>query len=136
MNNSLTLVPEGGLANRMKAIASAYELCRMSGYRLQIVWFKDKGLNAPFEALFEPLPTGRFAGLREARFTDYILNDRPKRKNLYLTRLLQRLFYHRSYYAPEMMALIKSGFDFKQLLRGAILFNLLHGFWDVQSHCL
>ena len=47
----LILLPQGGLANRMRAIASAKRLCRMSGARCSILWdWQD------YEALFEPDP--------------------------------------------------------------------------------
>lgn len=111
----LTLVPEGGLANRMKAIASAYALCRENCH-LQIIWFKDKGLNAGFHDIFRPIPSENFAHLREARPKDYILNDRPRLKNLMIPRLMQRLFYNKQLYAYQMMDLIKNGYNFKSLL--------------------
>ena len=37
----LTLVPVGGLANRMFSVASAYNICRNDGIDLRIIWFRD-----------------------------------------------------------------------------------------------
>ena len=53
-NGNITLLPIGGLANRMRAIASAVYLCRLSGSSLNVYWFRDKGLNASFAGIFNP----------------------------------------------------------------------------------
>ena len=37
----LLFVPSGGLANRMRAIASAYTLTQQTDSDLQVVWFQD-----------------------------------------------------------------------------------------------
>lgn len=44
----ITFVPVGGLANRMRAVASAVTLAAKSDSDLSIVWFQDWALNAPF----------------------------------------------------------------------------------------
>lgn len=49
------LYPNGGLANRMRAIDSAVNLCRPKD-RLKVVWYKDWGLNCAWSELFEPVP--------------------------------------------------------------------------------
>ena len=51
---SFTLVPFGGLANRMYAMASAYCTCRANGSRLDVVWFREWGMKADFGDIFEP----------------------------------------------------------------------------------
>ena len=48
----ITLIPVGGLANRMRAIASAVELSRICDCRLNVYWFRDMGLNARFGDIF------------------------------------------------------------------------------------
>ena len=48
----ITFVPVGGLANRMRAVASAVTLAAKSDSDLSIVWFQDWALNAPFSQLF------------------------------------------------------------------------------------
>lgn len=73
---SLTLVPAGGLANRMRAVASAYRLCLAVGSRLHVVWFRDWALNAPFVDIFEPIEAPGI-DLREAGVADAIVNGRP-----------------------------------------------------------
>ena len=48
------LYPNGGLANRMRAIDSAVNLCR-SEDKLKVVWYKDWGMNCNWNELFEPV---------------------------------------------------------------------------------
>ena len=46
---SMTLVPVGGLANRMKAIDAAIQLISGTDISLKIYWFRDQGLNCRFD---------------------------------------------------------------------------------------
>lgn len=50
----LTIVPYGGLANRMRAMNSAIEYAKTLNCPLQVVWFCNKELNALFDELFTP----------------------------------------------------------------------------------
>ena len=43
---SLMFIPSGGLANRMRAIASAYALTQETESDLQVVWFRDWALRS------------------------------------------------------------------------------------------
>ena len=79
--NKITFVPIGGLANRMRTIASALMLSQQTNSQLNIVWFKDWALYAPFGMLFEPIVKERLS-LREAEGYDALLLDRPRKKNL------------------------------------------------------
>ena len=51
-NKELTLVPIGGLGNRMLAITSAINYCLRKDFNLKIVWFRDWGMGANFHDLF------------------------------------------------------------------------------------
>ena len=51
----ITFVPVGGLANRMRAVASAVMLAGKTKSELSIIWFQDWALNAPFYQLFKPV---------------------------------------------------------------------------------
>ena len=51
----ITFVPVGGLANRMRAVASAVMLAGKTKSELSIIWFRDWALNAPFYQLFKPV---------------------------------------------------------------------------------
>jgi len=115
---TLLLVPSGGLANRMRAVASAWQLCRQVGSRLQVVWFKDWALSAAFHDIFEPVDPQLLA-LREANWGDCLLYDRPRRRNLWLPRLPQRLIFDRIIDEQEVTPLKCAGFDFEAWARDA-----------------
>ena len=114
---SLLLVPAGGLANRMRAVASAYNLCLATDSRMQVVWFRDWALNAAFADIFEPVDNNMF-DLREARVCDFLLNDRPRRHNLWIPRWPQKMIYKRRIYEQYVTPLKMRGFDFESWLRG------------------
>ena len=113
----ITLVPEGGLANRMKAIDAAVALAREAGSRLRIVWFKDWGLNCRFDELFRPLDLPGVE-LCEAGMADLVLRDRPRKRNFYLPRLPQLLTYDACLYTAEVTRRMEAGFDFAAWARG------------------
>jgi hypothetical protein len=51
--NRLYIEPIGGLANRMRVIASALEFQKRYGCEVYCIWNENSELNAPFEDLFE-----------------------------------------------------------------------------------
>ncbi len=114
---TFTLVPFGGLANRMYAIASAYCTCQANGSKLSVVWFREWGMKADFRDIFEPWTEDK-ATIREAKMMDFIVNDRPRRHNFYAPKLVQRLVYNRRIYDNCMMQLRDEGFDFAGWSRG------------------
>lgn len=116
-NGTLTLVPAGGLANRMKAIVAACCLCRRTGGRLKVVWFKDWALPARFSDLFEPLDLPELT-LCEAGTLDLALYDRPRRRNLWLPSLPQRLLFQSAIHENDITALKAQGFDFEAWAKG------------------
>ena len=116
-SGSLTLVPSGGLANRMYSIVSAYNLCQKAGVALSVIWFKDRFLSAGFSDIFRLMECDGIR-LRDGDFLDYIVNDRPRRKNLYVPYLFQKLKYDGAIYENEVSGLKESGMDFKEWVRG------------------
>ena len=115
MNGSLLFVPSGGLANRMRAVASAYELCKKVDSTLQVVWFQDWALHAPFRSIFEETP---LVAIREATVLDHILYDRARKKNLFVPALPQRILFQRHIKEQDVTPLKKLSFDFEQWARG------------------
>lgn len=107
--NTFMFVPSGGLANRMRAIASACSMTRLTGNDLQIVWFQDWALNAPFYSIFKPQP---HLPLREATLADHLLYDRARRRNLWLPTLPQRLLFGQRLHEDDIWDLMVSKFDF------------------------
>lgn len=119
----LLLVPEGGLGNRMRAIAGAVSLMQKAGGKVDAVWFRDPELCVGFADLFEPVAlTG--VTLKEATLMDYLLYRRPRKRNLGMPQLMQRMMFDSCLYAPETMELIVKGFDFVTWCKGRK--NYLH----------
>lgn len=83
--NKLTIVPSGGLCNRLRVILSAAEYCRINSRKLEIIWLKNKECFIHFYELFE------INEITDIHLFD-ILNTpfhlrRPTRRNLYLSAL-------------------------------------------------
>jgi len=96
-----TLIPYGGLGNRINAICSAIVYTQNTNKSLRIIWFRDEGLNCLSKDLFSVSPQIRNVTIKEASFTDYILRDRPRIKNLWIPKLFQSLLYDRRIYEKE-----------------------------------
>lgn len=110
-NPKFDFVPEGGLGNRMRGIASAYTFSQKYGHRLRCYWFVDKFLmNARFDDLFEPQPF-----IKEANFLNNFTVDRKRRKNLWTPALFQKVMYDRIVYSAEMDEFYRGEKDIKQL---------------------
>lgn len=114
---SLLLVPVGGLANRMRSIVSAYSLCQKVDARMTVVWFRDWAVNAPFSNIFRPIDDSLFE-LREARLSDYLINDRPRRRNFWLPKPFQLYIYDDRIYEATVDPRKQTGFDFEAWLKG------------------
>lgn len=57
LNMKVYVEPIGGLCNRMRVIASAYQLIRPQNGKLIVKWTANEELNCPAKALFS-LPRG------------------------------------------------------------------------------
>lgn len=84
----IVLVASGGLANRMRAVASGLTLSQDTGVPLSIIWYRDWGLNATPEQLF------RHADWMEITTVPKTLEygvkwELPRKKNLYISTLYQ-----------------------------------------------
>ena len=104
-------VPAGGLGNRMKGIAAAIRLAHEGQRSLTMIWFQDWGLGCRFDQLFEPICSDGVT-LREPGPADYLLYDRPRRKNLHVPGLMQRLLFDRRMGEEEATKRMEEGFDF------------------------
>lgn len=121
MKNKITLIPVGGLANRMKAIDSAVALAKDAQADLRVIWFKDQGLNCRFDELFEPL---RLPGVtvKESTLADLLLYDRPRKKNFYIPRLFQKLLFDGCIYENEATQLFYKQFDFRSWAQNRLVY--------------
>ncbi|MCM1309922.1 MAG: hypothetical protein NC301_02715 [Bacteroides sp.] len=80
--------PVGGLANRMRAIASGIALCNSMHLNLkEIDWPINSDLYCPFDELFEPIPNIPINNISNKR--QLLLFDEPRKKNLFLSKLIQ-----------------------------------------------
>lgn len=111
-SSSLTLVPVGGLANRMKAIDAAIQLISGTDLALKIYWFRDKGLNCRFDQLFQPLDLPQVS-LIEATSFDSFSYDRPRKRNLYIPRFFQLFYFDDCVYEAEATERMYQHFDFR-----------------------
>lgn len=82
----IIIVPRGGLANRMRALASAFVLASDLGREPVAVWHKDRLLNARFSDIFktEDLP---FTLIEPGDAEFNLFYEAPRKKNLYISSL-------------------------------------------------
>lgn len=117
VNTQITLNPLGGMANRMRSIAAGISLAQHYNARLEIIWFKDTGLNCAFGQLFKPITQTNIC-LKEASTADKWIYDRPRLGNLYIPRLFQQaLFDGRLLDAQQQKAFSDQNFDFEQWMQ-------------------
>lgn len=109
----LTLIPYGGLANRMRAIASAVNMARRTGIKVDIIWFRDWAMEARYDELFKPFAINGVT-LHDASWWESYVYDRPRKKNLYIPLLPQKLLFHDVLMEKNMGRMVDSGFDFER----------------------
>lgn len=95
----MTLVPFGGIGNRISAIESALRLAGGKGYSLSVVWFKDWGMKAQFQDLFMPLDSCSVTG-RPSVF-DRISLERPRKHNLFIPAPFQGMMFDKCFYGDR-----------------------------------
>jgi len=115
---SLTFIPEGGLANRMLATASAYSLAERTNVHLDIIWFKEWGMECRFCDIFEPI-VEKNVKLREAQTLDYILNRSPRRKNLWISKPFILMRNDSIIWAKEVTPLKNENYDFDKWIKSS-----------------
>lgn len=103
-SKTFTLIPIGGLGNRLRAICSCIVFCTEHNMSLDIIWFRDHGLNCPFDHLFELSPILHNVTIRNPKLIDYVVNDNPRRRNLWLPKIFQKFRYDRRIYMPELLS--------------------------------
>lgn len=92
MKGKIIINPIGGLANRMRSIASGVSLCQQTGLEFLIIWRCDNTLNAKFEDLFE---TGSILKGKIAYPDKTVYNIKysvPRKKNLFISKILLNRF--------------------------------------------
>lgn len=109
----LLFVPSGGLANRMRAMASAWQLAVHTGVKVETVWFCDWALNAPFHSIFEPIENAEMVA-REAKTWEQLTLDRPRKRNFRIPLLYQQLRFAQRIDEWQVTPLKNKGFDFNK----------------------
>ncbi|GHV49186.1 hypothetical protein FACS1894181_07460 [Bacteroidia bacterium] len=105
---TLTLVPYGGLANRIYAITSSIGFCKENNVQLKIIWFKDKGIGAGFYNLLRLSSDLKNIKVVDAKWHDYRY-DRPRKKNLWLPFVWQFFAFGKRIYMKDFPELISKG---------------------------
>jgi len=96
--NRLTLVPEGGLCNRMYAVTSAVAFAKKHHLRLRVIWFKDWGMGAGFYDLFNLPPTVENVEIKDAGFVDFFKYAKPIKSNFFIPKLYQKRKFDAVYF--------------------------------------
>ncbi|MCL1943147.1 MAG: glycosyl transferase [Candidatus Azobacteroides sp.] len=115
MSGKLTLVPVGGLCNRMRVIDSAFSLFKDKTTRVEIIWFKDWGMGCDFKALFDPITEFPNIFIKDAAISDYFLYDRPRNKNFRFPLLFQKFYFNKRIPEKEVFYQLKGGYDFSAI---------------------
>ena len=95
----LTVVPMGGLCNRLRTVLSAYDLAQTEkNVFVRVEWGRDKECFAGFSDLFEPALEENFSIVPRRWW-----NKPVRRKNLYLPALFRLAVYDKqlNYYRPH-----------------------------------
>lgn len=79
--------PIGGLANRMRALASGVALAKITNQDFRIIWHQDRTLNARFDRLFEIPDSLKGKIIYPGKLTYKLLYSAPKRTNLFISAL-------------------------------------------------
>lgn len=95
---NIDIIPTGGLCNRMRAIASAYEISQAKNCKLKVIWNKYDGLNAQFSDLFSPISEDNIEIVDTTKWL-YNINRRAD----YLKRLISlKIAYNKVFFQPDI----------------------------------
>ena len=119
----LTLVPEGGLCNRIYAITSAIGFAKNHNLHLTVIWFKDWGMGAGFHDLFTLSSTVENVEIKDARFIDFFKFAKPIKSNFFFPKLYQKLKFDTVYFWYKEQVSVEKWYNFNA---GANKFYLFH----------
>lgn len=132
----LTLVPIGGLANRVYAVTSAVGFCRDNHLRLRIIWFKDVGMGACFRDLFSLRTPAANVKVIDANIWDFFLYAKPRKGNLWLPNIYQRRKFDSIFSQKELFSPISLE-QWYQLQKDSNTFYVTHcsKFYGKENPC-
>jgi hypothetical protein len=100
MKEEISIVLMGGLANRMLSIASSSHFAVENEKKIKLIWFCDKTLNCKFQDIFT-FPEYKNVEIIDAKWKDYLLYERPRQRNLYITKIIQSFFFDKRIYLKD-----------------------------------
>lgn len=88
--------PIGGLANRMRAIASGISLAHELEYDYIIIWYRNWELNARFDEIFKVSPElkGRIKYPNTLEY--YLIYSDPRKKNVFITEITSKFYFSKA----------------------------------------
>lgn len=98
MEKSVTLVPYGGIGNRISAVESAIRLSSRIGASLRVIWLRDWGMKALFHDLFSDIDGVRISG---PSLWNMVAEDWPRKRNLFIPAPFQGIRYDRCFYGDS-----------------------------------
>ena len=78
MQQKLTVVPQGGLCNRLRLLFSIMEAEAFGARNISIHWAKNAECRAWFEELFETIPTMYLSAHKKILYESYKLPKNEK----------------------------------------------------------
>ena len=105
----ITLIPVGGLANKLRAIKAGIRLAKDCNSKLKIIWFQTWELGCRFDELFSTIDSDMIE-LKEASLLDLILFDRPRRRNFFIPYLFHKILFEK--YVNENTVNFTRSFDY------------------------
>lgn len=94
-NKKLYIVPSGGLANRMRAIASGMQLAKEYSFTPLIIWRNNWEVGANYSDLFERTRTSEI--VRDVDWLSYnLFYEIPRKKNLYISSIFQKMLFDKA----------------------------------------
>lgn len=116
MSGKFVLEAVGGLGNRMRALDSAIGFCNKYDKELHLVWPFFKGLNCPFDSLFErPDAVVSISSPSEYSKSKLVRNIKVSRRKI--ARSFYRFFYDKVIFKKQVYTLLEQDFNFDDLAR-------------------
>lgn len=133
-NLKIIIVPNGGLANRMRAIASAYTLSRDSGRDLEVIWYKNKELNCPYTSIFRN--SDNSLKIIEPAFPVYkLFYEYPRKRNLFISKIVS-FFKNSSILLLSKEISKRNVMNFVEKAKGDIIINSGINFYEYNPDLL
>lgn len=132
----ICLTPYGGLANRMRTLNAAIEFAKEQQVPLQVIWFCNAELNAPYDALFTPSENigNESVRIKNGGFFDRFVYRSPRRHTLWLPCIIAPILFDTRIYTPDFVRLRREG-RLEEVLRNGhrIVIESCHEFGDYYS---